>query len=131
MLTSNECTEVLKKWGRERIIFNNKDLNLCIKELCLDASKRLYESSLHYHPIKDEVFIVQKGVILFREIVDNSIVERQLIPGDVVQLPRGKKHQFACGSDKDAVILEISTWHSDNDVVRVNAQDYNATVETQ
>lgn len=108
-----------KSWGEERIFVNSKELNLCLKKLVLTPEKRLYSSSLHFHNVKDEIFIIDRGEVKFSLLEDGHEVTSVLKKGDVVQLPRGTAHRFSLHSEESCEILEVSTYHSDEDVVRL------------
>ena len=101
-----------KKWGHEIWIHNSN--KYCGKILVIFANKT---SSLHHHKLKDETFYIQKGKILVKTIdIDNNISEFEMIEGDVLEIPKGLKHQFK-GISKKSEIFEISTQHFDNDSI--------------
>jgi len=52
---------VRKEWGFEDWIINSETYNFCGKRLVL---KKGYQSSIHYHEIKNEVFYISKGIVL-------------------------------------------------------------------
>ena len=62
-----------------------------------------------YHNVKEETFHVLYGDIWLNMYGD----VKSLKPGDVVVVERGVKHSF--GSDKGAIIEEISSTHFEND----------------
>lgn len=98
---------VKKEWGEEFWIENN--LDYCMKLLKLDKGKRC---SLHLHPRKHETFLVIEGEV-FMELEDQS---RLLKPWVYVIVPPNTKHRFS--GLEDSKIIEASTHHSDDDVVR-------------
>lgn len=99
---------VKKVWGEEQWIANNK--LYCGKILKL---KKNYCCSYHAHPVKDETFYILSGEVLLRHADDKfSMLQK----GDTVRIMPGEYHSFTGISD--AVILEISTSHSDDDVIR-------------
>ena len=104
-----------KVWGREYVIenvpgWNGFDKGYCSKILQLDPN---CQCSLHYHPIKKETFFVLEGVV-YLEALPELVV---LAPGDKYLILPETKHRFS--SYTGANILEISTAHSDEDVVRL------------
>lgn len=99
---------VKKVWGEERWIVNTD--KYCGKFLILN--KKGY-SSYHYHPVKEETFYILEGLV--KMIIEDQIID--LKPEDSVHLKPKTKHSFY--GLKKSKILEISTYHSDNDVVRL------------
>jgi mannose-6-phosphate isomerase-like protein (cupin superfamily) len=105
--------KVVKKfWGWEEWLLNEEHANLCAKRLIVRANKAC---SLHYHPLKNEVFIVEKGCL--RVEVDQELLT--VSAGDSVHIPAGTPHRFSNRMRRRAQILEISNFHSDDDVVRL------------
>jgi mannose-6-phosphate isomerase-like protein (cupin superfamily) len=100
---------VTKLWGAERWIVNNA--LYCGKVLELDVG---HQCSLHYHPIKSETFMVLSGIVRM-EVGEKKFVMRT---GDIVDVPAGTPHRFASEATRSE-LLEVSTPHSDNDVVRL------------
>ena len=95
-----------KVWGREEIIVNND--KYCGKLLYLNAGATC---SLHYHPKKQETFYCLKGTVLLLVQGEEFFLEE---PYTI--LPNAP-HQFH--GITDAVLLEVSTPHRDDDVVRL------------
>jgi mannose-6-phosphate isomerase-like protein (cupin superfamily) len=106
---------VKKDWGEEQWI-TNTDL-YCGKVMLLNTG---WQCSLHYHKIKDETFYIQKGNVLF----ELEGVEYYLNSGDSVYVPRFASHRFF-GVGPENCMLEISTFHSDEDVYRIEPSKYN------
>ena len=100
---------VEKAWGRELWLANEPEY--CLKKLILDEG---YACSLHYHPIKKETFFVDYGSCFIR--IGREI--RELHLGDSVVIEPTTPHQF-WSVKGDCHILEVSTHHSDDDVVRL------------
>jgi len=100
---------VSKLWGREEILANSE---YCLKRLVLSAG---YSSSLHWHRVKDETFVIQSGEC-WLQVMHN---ERRLNVGDWVRIQPGVQHRFWNESMYECVILEVSTHHDDGDVVRI------------
>ena len=100
--------EVKKVWGHEEWLVNND--KYCGKLLHLDKGA---QCSFHYHPIKQETFHCLAGeVMLSVKGVEFLLKEPYTINPDTT-------HSFY--GITDAVILEISTHHSDSDVVRLTS----------
>ena len=99
-----------KVWGHEKIIINCD--KYCGKLLYLDKGAC---SSVHYHKKKQETFYALSGQSWLYLEGEEYMLNKFAGPKTV--LP-GQKHLFHGLSD-DAVILEISTYHSEDDVVRL------------
>lgn len=97
-----------KLWGWEDIVCNDI---YCMKMLYLRPG---FQSSLHYHPVKDETFLIVNGCCDLE--VGNDI--RRMVPGDSQHLLPGMVHRFRAVND-GCMIVEASTPHSDSDVVRI------------
>jgi len=109
-------------WGSEDWLVNNE--LYCAK--CLNVWKG-YMSSLHYHKEKDETFIIIKGEVLLEVGGPCQLGLEKLYPlkkniklkvGDGYRLEPHTVHRFRAIS-KNAVILEVSTHHSDDDSVKI------------
>lgn len=101
-------TIVNKLWGREEWLVND---TYCFKRMFLNEG---YQSSLHFHNVKDETFYVVNGTVMLN--VDG--VMHRLEAGDYKRIKPGSLHRFhATGGP--AVFLESSTFHDDADVVRL------------
>lgn len=105
---------VEKVWGVEKWLVNNKDYCAKILEV-----KEGFRCSLHYHPRKHETFIVLRGSVRleFCGNNDKETVTSLLIPGQTKDIPPFSGHRFS--SEFGAIVLEISTHHDDDDVVRI------------
>jgi len=100
--------EVDKVWGEEIWLVNLPEY--CGKLLLLDTGA---ESSYHMHPVKKETFMAIEGYATL--IVEGK--EYMLAPFTRAKtIMPGERHKFI--GITNAVILEISTHHSDDDVVR-------------
>lgn len=108
---------VKKEWGSELCLVNTEFY--CTKMLYLRPGMKC---SLHYHPIKDETFHVMDSgshnsvPALCLEVGDEK---KFLHTGDVVRIPPGTKHRFSNHGERTIVMVESSTHHSDDDVVRI------------
>jgi D-lyxose ketol-isomerase len=106
---------VQKLWGFEFWMENNT--LYCAKILILDYG---FQSSLHFHEYKDEMFLVLHGRV-FLEIADRSTGRRRVMEmaaGDKHRLFPRVPHRF-WAAPEGATILEVSTRHSDDDVIRL------------
>ena len=64
---------------------------------------------LHIHD-QDHVVFVERGTGTARiENAAGEIDARQVKPGDIVDVPRGKKHAFDKTGDEDLVLLVVTT----------------------
>lgn len=104
---------VPKRWGREVWLVNTDDY--CAKRLLLNRGAR---TSLHYHSIKRETFVVVSGVL---NLILGSREQRQetLTAGDCFDLPAGIPHRLINAGVSTLEVLEISTHHRDADSIRV------------
>jgi len=75
---------------------------------------RGYQCSLHYHPVKAESFLCIEGEV---EIELDSVTY-VLTPGTSIDIPPGHPHRFSARTPT-ATVVEASTHHSDEDVVRL------------
>jgi mannose-6-phosphate isomerase-like protein (cupin superfamily) len=98
----------VKAWGQEEVICNEPEY--CAKYLHIDAG---FQSSLHMHLTKKETFRVLSGIVHLELAGERTI----LSPGDIVTILPHRYHRFS--SAAGATILEVSTHHSDDDVVRL------------
>jgi len=112
METSTQHVEqvdiVPKLWGYEKWLENNE--RYCSKLLVLNKG---FQCSLHYHKIKDEMFLVTKGYVRM-EVGDEVLFMR---PGQFVRIHPKVQHRFR--GLEDSEILEISTEHKEEDSYRV------------
>jgi D-beta-D-heptose 7-phosphate kinase/D-beta-D-heptose 1-phosphate adenosyltransferase len=99
---------VPKVWGYEKWLENND--KYCSKLLSL---KKGYQCSLHFHKLKDEMFLVTLGHVRF-ELGDEIL---HMMPGSFIRVSPGVKHRFR--GMEDSEILEISTHHSEEDSYRI------------
>ena len=110
---------VNKKWGYEKILVNcNK---FCGKILHYNDKGSV--SSFHFHPIKTELFIVKSGRFIFRWKDEKGYsVAKEIKEGGLIYIPNCQPHQLE-SLENNSEILEISTFHSDSDVVRISPGD--------
>jgi mannose-6-phosphate isomerase-like protein (cupin superfamily) len=100
---------VTKAWGSELWLINQEAY--CGKILTVN---RGHQCSLHSHPIKEESFYVIKGFGLIQ--VESRIYK--VLPQTVVHIQPNTLHRFATTGTSPMELLEISTHHEDDDVVR-------------
>ena len=68
------------------------------------------ENRLHHHIAQDHVLYVVRGKGVARlENASGQIEMRPIEPGDILSLPRGRKHGFRKSSDEDLVFLVVAT----------------------
>lgn len=103
---------VPKLWGKELWVVNSR--RYCLKKLILEPGKM---SSLHYHKEKDETFHILIGECWLE--LDGK--KRRLKPNQTVRITPGTPHKFwlEWGVDSPCIILEVSTFHAEEDVVRI------------
>ena len=107
-----DCYEQVEKvWGREYWIVNDTCGNYCSKILKLRVG---HKASLHYHKEKHETFTVLAGLA----IITSNGTTRVYSKGESVCIEPMIPHTFEA-YQFPAYILETSTLHSDDDVVRI------------
>jgi mannose-6-phosphate isomerase-like protein (cupin superfamily) len=109
--------QVQKEWGQETWLENN-DL-YCAKFLWIKPG---YKCSLHCHKQKTETFIVLDGTVTMKLQLSKPSswdYEYTMLTGHFLTLYPEVYHQFSSATDQPALILEISTTHSDSDVERL------------
>lgn len=119
---------VPKGWGGEHWIVNDEEHDYCAKRLFVAAGKQF---SYHYHPIKHETFYVISGAgLLYYANPEDSERERRhvahakqrpLVPGDILTITPGTVHRVR--ADEDLWIFEASTFHREEDSIRVEKGD--------
>lgn len=106
---------VEKLWGWEVWLANSP--TYCSKLLYLEKG---FSGSLHLHPEKSEHFTVLQGRFhFFYEGMAEGIVMEE---GDTFTIDSGHAHRFSLPSSlgvRRCVILETSSHHSDDDVLRL------------
>lgn len=106
---------VKKLWGFEQWLVNTE--LYCAKCLNLFAG---FQSSLHFHPRKTETFMALEGAVAIEVRHSLKDIEISVLApvGGAVHIPPGTSHRF-WALTPFARLLEISTHHDDDDVVRV------------
>jgi mannose-6-phosphate isomerase-like protein (cupin superfamily) len=103
----SSAKKVDKQWGTEFWISNTE--LYCAKILKLEAG---YQCSLHCHKVKDEEFHVIEGRVRLER--DDFI--HYLSSGESLRIKPGILHRFS--TTEGALILEVSSHHSDDDCER-------------
>lgn len=121
VLEESGYTVVDKLWGYEVWLVNNT--LYCGKALVVRPG---FCSSIHYHPVKHETFVAVEGVVKVALWIGPAAmwgdVEVEVLRGwakDKVEIPPYTPHCFEAMEGREAVVLEFSTPHSDEDVVRI------------
>lgn len=113
---------VIKKWGYELWIENNKDY--CGKHLHVLSDKWC---SVHYHKNKKETFYIIKGELLLQysdnldlEYWNNNQFNTKILKeGDSFTLDALIAHRFTSNKSVACDFIEISTYHDDDDSYRI------------
>jgi D-lyxose ketol-isomerase len=108
--------QVPKAWGREIWLVNGP--LYCAKLLVLTEGQ---QCSLHRHKIKDETFFMLEGAGIYVEFLsheDSRHNVRALLPGESQHIYPFTYHRF-WSPEGPAILLEVSTQHSDDDVERL------------
>ena len=117
---------VPKGWGGEHVIVNDEENNYCAKRLFVAAGRRF---SYHYHEIKHETFYVVAGEgdlwtqpLAKQEEFPLAPRDRTILePGVIKVIPQTLIHQVIAKTD--LWIFETSTFHRDEDSVRIEKGD--------
>lgn len=118
MITISKPERHQKTWGYEDWIVNNQEQGYCGKILVFEP--KLF-CSMHFHINKHETFQCLTGIITINLILaDGKHCTRTLHPGDILTITPGLMHQIINTTDTQAQLLEISTFHEDNDSYRVS-----------
>ena len=108
-MRKEQLKTVEKVWGEEIWLVNSD--KYCGKYLLFDAGA---QSSYHYHPVKEETFVTMEG--LGTLIIEGKSYRLAPFARPKTILP-GEKHMVKAITD--LILIEISTPHSDDDVVRL------------
>jgi mannose-6-phosphate isomerase-like protein (cupin superfamily) len=121
--TVGERKIVQKLWGMEDWVVNTP--SYCGKVLVMNEG---WQSSLHYHPVKDETMLAISGACVVEVFlsVEKAIAreggEYVLLAhdrGSALRLPPTTPHRFMTTLGEGCTLVEFSTTHSDEDVVRL------------
>ena len=107
---------VRKGRGQEDWMLNNE--KLCMKILTLEQGKKC---SMHFHNLKEEIFFVVSGTMVFKYIdTETGKLEEYIMnAGETVHIPPCVPHQMWGTSEEPCVFVECSTQHFDDDSYRV------------
>ena len=97
-----------KPWGYEKIVVVTE--KYMVKELYI---MKEYETSLHYHPKKDETMHIKYG----RGFIEMEDKRKPVGEGDIVRIKPGVKHRII--ATENLLLYEYSTPHPE-DTVRIN-----------
>jgi mannose-6-phosphate isomerase-like protein (cupin superfamily) len=103
---------VMKPWGMEIWIVNT-DL-YCYKMMLCVHHKWSSGGKYHYHPIKDETFIIVRGKLILD--IDEKI--NIVYPKQIIRVKPNIPHRFRSFGNS-CVFYEVSTHHSENDSIRL------------
>lgn len=106
-----------KPWGHEKIWAETP--NYVGKILVIKSGHRL---SKQYHNIKEETFLVIKGLLILEIGDGGDIVTIIMREGESYHCPPGTIHRMSCGSEPAVEVAEVSTNNLD-DIVRLE-DDY-------
>lgn len=118
VMNAEQRVYVEKSWGYEDWIWNGR---YCGKKLVIDKNK---ECSFHYHKVKDEVLYLERGKVLLTYGWDEDVdtAATLILTADMAfHVPPGMWHKFK--GMEESLIFEVSTHHSDKDVVRLGDKD--------
>lgn len=118
LISPTERVFVSKGWGWEDWLWNQ---GYCGKRLFVKEGKKC---SWHYHNIKDETFFIESGRLELLHSKEDDIALACLTvlgPGSVFRVPPRMRHRFT--GLEDTYFIEVSTEHSDEDVVRLEKGD--------
>jgi quercetin dioxygenase-like cupin family protein len=101
---------VEKLWGQEEWIEMNDLYGMKLLKLMPG-----FQSSLHYHPVKDETMLVISGCC---DLQVGLSEWRRMVKGDSQRLQPGVPHRFKA-INEICIIVEAGTPHEDSDVVRL------------
>jgi len=106
-----------KTWGHEAWLANNEQEDYCGKILHIDANQ---STSMHYHLLKHETFYVLEGTLRLELLDGQTAISNQVVlgVGETYEINRGQAHRLIARDDA-VKIVEISTFHEDNDSYRV------------
>lgn len=121
MIPSGSHPVTPKVWGAETLIANR---GFCGKRMTLF---RGFRCSAHFHPVKDESFLVLSGRMLAEvgapgmAALDKYDIDRmrrvEMHPGDSLDVPPMTLHRFT--GLEDTVFVEFSTHDDPKDSLRV------------
>lgn len=120
---------VARGWGMEEYLVNSE--KYCAKLLWITPG---FQSSLHYHSIKEETFVALDGVIKVEYYPEPTKHVITILAGnrrDTLTLPPNTPHRFWSVGGWGGLILEVSTHHDDADVTRLEPSRERHPLEEQ
>lgn len=108
---------VNKVWGFEEIPVNTE--SYCGKRLKVREG---FQTSWHYHKVKDEVLLVAEGRCSVSWSDEDTPLGARcvvLMPGMSFRVFPGVRHRIRSDMGYDAFLIEFSTHHDDSDTVRL------------
>lgn len=85
-----------------------------LKYLCIKVGE---ETSLQYHQYRHETWLIMEGKGLF----SGQVLHQNLLPGDVIHIPKGLTHKLTNVGDTPLVVTEFQAGVCDeSDIVRVS-----------
>jgi len=133
-LQKSEMPFIPKGWGWERWMLNDSKVNYCMKEIFIAAGKC---GSFHMHLKKDETMYVRRGKVQLVYMEEPYGVHSEKLPsavpseitckqevlssGDSIRFKPKVGHRFTAITD--TIIIEVSTYHAEEDVVRFSPGD--------
>lgn len=119
-----------KNWGHEELIVNTDQY--CGKKMLIWEQHR---SSIHKHNVKDEVLMVESGLVWFETGDDpEHMVGQWMSDNQRIRLLPNTWHRFT--GMRDSMLLEWSTHHEDSDSIRhskggkISDDEYRAMAES-
>jgi mannose-6-phosphate isomerase-like protein (cupin superfamily) len=109
---------VEKRWGSETWFANTHIHDYCGKILKITKNNC---SSMHYHLDKHETFYILEGKLVVH-LIDTASGEEEVLrvnEGETLEIPQGQPHRLS-GADGDVTMIEVSTFHRDNDSYRIH-----------
>lgn len=126
ILNAEQRVYVEKPWGYEDWIWNGR---YCGKKLFV---KKDGISDWAYHRVKDKTLYVESGTILLTYGWDDDVelaATLTLTEDMAFHIPPGMYHKFK--GLKEARVLELSTHHSEKDVILAGSLDAGAIDDTE
>jgi mannose-6-phosphate isomerase-like protein (cupin superfamily) len=103
-----------RPWGNYTVLYT--DENCQVKKLVINPGKRI---SLQSHKFRAEHWFIVSG----QGIAELDDVEKQVNPGDSIDVPIGSKHRILCSSAEPLVFVEVQTGSSFAEVDIVRYED--------
>lgn len=128
-LEKRDHSKIETYWGWVDVIVSQPEY--CLKRMWMSPHR---QSSLEYHMVKSETYIVESGYLtvgLRDGKARGKNVEVRLGPGDILHIPPGTMHMRIAG-DMDVSILEVSTHDDPSDTYIVeDGKVYTHTVDKE